>query len=119
MVIDADTGTAKADFAAGDHLHEVMAIPGADLVLTTTGGDATARILNAADGALIASVPTAKDPDAAIYDPASGLVLVMGGDSGEITFVDVKAAKAVGSLVVVGALEFPALDGKGKLFVNI
>ena len=119
MVIDADTGMAKADFAAGDHLHEVMAIPGADLVLTTNSGDATARILNAADGALIASVPTTKDPDAAIYDPASGLVLVMGGNSGEITFVDVKAAKAVGSLVVGGALEFPALDGKGKLFVNI
>ena len=119
MVIDADTGTAKVDFAVGDHLHEVMAIPGADLVLTTNSGDATARILNAADGALIASVPTAKDPDAAIYDPASGLVLVMGGNSGEITFVDVKAAKAVGSLVVGGALEFPALDGKGKLFVNI
>ena len=119
MVIDADTGKAKADFAAGDHLHEVMAIPGGNLVLTTNSGDNSARILNAADGSLIASVPTAKDPDAAIYDPAGGLVLVMGGDSGEITFVDVKAAKAVGSLVVGGALEFPALDGKGRLFVNV
>ncbi len=119
MVIDADTGKAKADFAPGSHLHTVMAIPGSDLVLTTNSGDSSARILNAADGSLIASVPTAKDPDAAIYDPASRLVLVMGGDSGEITFVDVKAAKAVGSLVVGGALEFPALDGKGRLFVNI
>ena len=119
MMIDIDADKVKADFAPGDHLHTAMAIPGSDVVLTTNSGDSSARIFNAANGSLIASVPTAKDPDAAIYDPASGLVLVMGGDSGAITFVDVKAAKAVGSLVVGGALEFPALDGKGRLFVNI
>ncbi len=119
MMIDADTGRVTPDFAPGSHLHTAMAIAGSDVVLTTNSGDDTARILSAADGRLIASVPTAKDPDAAIHDPASGLVLVMGGDSGTITFVDYKAAKAVGSLVVGGALEFPALNGKGRLFVNI
>ncbi len=119
MMIEADTGKVTANFAAGTHLHSVLTIPGSDRLLTTNSGDDSARLLNAADGALIASVPTAKDPDAAIYDPSSGLVLVMGGDSGTITFVDVKAAKAVGTLVVGGALEFPALDGTGKLFVNV
>lgn len=118
MMIDVDAGVAKADFAPGSHLHAVLPIPGQDRLLTTNGGDSTARIYNAADGALIASVPTAKDPDAAIFDPKSGLAYVMGGDSGTITVVDVKTAKAVGSLVVGGALEFAALDGKGRLFVN-
>ena len=118
MTIDADTGAVKAEFAPGSHLHAVVPIPGQDRLLTTNSGDSTARIFNAADGALIASIPTAKDPDAAIFDPKSGLAYVMGGDSGAITVIDVAAAKAVGSLVVGGALEFAALDGKGRLFVN-
>ena len=115
--IDIATGVLTPHFAAGDHLHAVLSIPGADLILTTNSGDNTARILKD-DGTLIASVPTAKDPDAAIFDPASGLVYVMGGDSGVVTFVDPKAAKAVGSITVGGALEFPQLDGLGRLFIN-
>jgi DNA-binding beta-propeller fold protein YncE len=118
MEIDADTGKTNPTFAAGDRLHAVVVVPGADVLVTTNSGDNSARIINAADGRLIASVPTAKDPDAAVYDPSSGLVLVMGGDSGAITVVDVKKAKALGDIVVGGALEFAAVDGKGRLFVN-
>jgi len=119
MMIDAETGAVKADFASGDHLHAVLPIPGRSLLLTTNSGDNTARLIDANSGVPLASIPTAKDPDAAIYDPASGRVLVMGGDSGEITIVDIAGRKAVGSISVGGALEFPALDGKGKLYVNI
>ncbi len=118
LSIDTRTGAVRPDFAAGARLHAVVPIPGSDLLLTTNSGDNTARILSAADGHTLASVPTAKDPDAAIYDPASGLVLVMGGDSGEITLVDPKAARATGAIVVGGALEYPALDGHGRLYVN-
>ena len=118
MMIDAQTGVVNAAFAPGSHLHAVVPIPGQDRLLTTNSGDNTARIFSAADGALIATIPTAKDPDAAIFDSKSGLAYVMGGDSGVITVVDVKAAKATGSLVVGGALEFAVLDGKGRLFVN-
>ena len=118
MMINADTGAVTGNFAPGARLHAVVPIPGSNLLVTTNGADNTARIFNTADGKLIASVATAKDPDAAIYDPSSGLVLVMGADSGEITMVDPKAAKAVGSITVGGALEFAALDGKGRLYVN-
>jgi hypothetical protein len=66
----------------------------------------------------VASIPAAKDTDSAAYDPSSGLVVVIGGDSGEITLVDPKAGKAVGSIVLGGALEFAVPDGKGKVFIN-
>jgi DNA-binding beta-propeller fold protein YncE len=119
IAIDADTGKANLAFAAGDRLHAVIPIPGTQLLLTTNGGDNTAHIISAADGSLVASVPTGAKPDAAIYDPASKLALVMDAGSGEITLVDVKAAKSAGTIAVGGSLEMPALDGKGRLYVNV
>ncbi|MDQ2861609.1 MAG: PQQ-binding-like beta-propeller repeat protein, partial [Pseudomonadota bacterium] len=119
MAIDADTGKLTADFAAGAHLHAVVSVPGTELIVTTNSGDDTARVLSAADGKLIASIPTAKGPDGATYDPSSGLVMVIDGDSGEVTMVDPKAGKAVGSIKVGDSLEFPAADGKGRLYINV
>lgn len=119
MEIDADTGKSNPQFATGDRLHAVEAVPGSTVVVTTNGGDDSARILDAADGHLLASVHTGAKPDAEVYDPASGLMLVMDAGAGDITMVDVKARKAVGSIPVGGSLEFPALDGKGRLYVNV
>jgi DNA-binding beta-propeller fold protein YncE len=116
--IDADTGAVTPAFAQGNHLHAVTPVPGTDRIVTTNSGDNTAKILDATTGALIASVPTADDADSALYDPASGEVLIVGGDSGQIDFLDPKAAKVTASIKSGGKLEFLALDGHGKLFVN-
>src|SRR5579863_7983808 len=43
MLIDADTGKVKADFAKGDHLHAVVPVPGTDRVVTTNSGDSSAK----------------------------------------------------------------------------
>jgi DNA-binding beta-propeller fold protein YncE len=119
MAIDADTGAVTADFAQGAHLHAVVPVPGTNLLVTTNGGDASAKVLDATDGKLIASVPTAKDPDGATYDPSSGMVVVVNGDSGLVSLVDPNSAKVVGTITVGSGLEFPAADGRGKLYVNI
>jgi hypothetical protein len=119
LAIDAASGALNANFAAGDHLHAVVPVPGQGVIVTTNSGDSSARILDAADGHLIASVPTAKDADGAIFDPSSGLVIVVDGDAGEVTLVDPKAHNSPGSITIGDSLEFPAVDGKGKLFVNV
>lgn len=119
MMIDADTGKVNADFAQGSHLHAVVPIPGTDLIVTTNSGDNTARVISAIDGKLLASIPAAKDTDSAVYDAASGLLIAIGGDSGEISLVDPKARKAAGSIVLGGVLEFGVVDSKGKLFINV
>jgi len=119
MLIDADSGKARPDFAKGDHLHAVVPVPGMDRIVTTNSGDNTAKVIDTRSGALLASIPTAQDADSAAFDPATGMVVVIGGDSGEITLVDPKALRAVGSIKVGGALEFLAPDGKGGVFVNV
>jgi DNA-binding beta-propeller fold protein YncE len=119
MSIDADTGQVNPRFAVGAHLHSVLPVPGTNILLTTNGADQTAKLLDADDGRLVASIPTPKDPDGAVYDPSSGLVVVVNGDAGMVSFVDPKAAKVVDTVTVGAGLEFPAVDGKGRLYVNI
>ncbi|HEY5106885.1 MAG TPA: hypothetical protein VII73_08950 [Caulobacteraceae bacterium] len=119
MAIDAETGKANPAFAAGNRLHAVVPVPATDRIVTTNSGDNSAKIISAVDGRLLASVTTANDADGAVYDPASGLVLVICGDAGEVDLIDPKAMKLVGSIKVGDKLEFGAVDGKGRLYVNV
>jgi DNA-binding beta-propeller fold protein YncE len=119
LAIDADTGKLTSAFAQGNHLHAVTPVPGTDVIVTTNSGDDSARIISAADGRQLASIPTAKDADGAAYDPKSGLVVVICGDGGALTLIDPKAMKAVGTITVGDSLEFGQPDGAGLFFVNV
>ena len=119
LALDADTGKLNPDFAAGAGLHEVLPIPGTDEIVTTNSRDSSAKIISAKDGSLIASVPVDPDADSAVYDPATKLAVVVNGDPGELTLVDVAARKVAGVIKLEPGLEFAQVDGKGRLFVNV
>jgi DNA-binding beta-propeller fold protein YncE len=96
-----------------------LALPGGDVLVTTNGATNTASLIDATSGKVLAAIATGKKPDAAIFDSFTGLVLVMNGDSGDVTLIDPKTRTSVGSIAIGGALEFAASDGAGKAFVNI
>ena len=100
-------------------MHESLPLPGGALLLVTDGTANVAHLIDPASGAAVADIPTGTKPDAAAFDPATGLALVMNGKSGDVTFIDPTARKAVATVAVGGALEFAAVDGKGRAFVNI
>jgi hypothetical protein len=104
--------------AGGGKMHESLPLGGA-LLLVTDGTANAAHLIDPASGAAVADVPTGAKPDAAVFDPASGLALVMNGKSGDVTFIDPAAHKAVAGVTVGGALEFAAVDGAGRAFVNV
>ena len=116
--IDVDTGVVHGDFAPAMRAHAVVAVPGTGRIVTTNSGDNTAKIIDARSGAVLASIPASADADSASYDQGSGLVVVIGGDSGQVTLIDAKNLKSAGSIAVGGTLEFPQADGKGRLYVN-
>ena len=119
MSVDLATGAVNGTFADAQGSHAAIAVNGGAQVLITNGTTNAATIVDGKTGALLATVPTGKGPDAAILDPASGLVLVMDHAGGDITLVDPKTMKAVGTIPVGGTLEFAAVDGAGKAFVNV
>jgi hypothetical protein len=116
--IDVDSGVVTPHLTDGQHTHEPLVLPGGDALLITNGATASARLVNAADGKLIADIPTAPKPDGAVFDPASGLVITSSG-TGISTLIDPVAKTQVGTITIGGGLEFPASDGLGRVFVNI
>jgi DNA-binding beta-propeller fold protein YncE len=117
--VDLATGKVTGRLVAGARLHAVVPIPHTGLALATAGGTNSAILFDVRTGAVRAEVKTGANPDAAIYEPASRTVWVMNAKDGTITIVDPRAGKAVGTIAVGGALELPALDGRGHLFVNV
>jgi DNA-binding beta-propeller fold protein YncE len=119
-VMTIDLGTkAVGSMAPGVILHDAMPVNGGAEVLVTNGGTATAVFVNAKTGAVVATVPTGKGPDAAAFDPKTGLALVMDHAGGQITLIDPKTHTVAGTIDIGGDLEAAATDGSGKAFVNV
>jgi DNA-binding beta-propeller fold protein YncE len=119
LSLDVVTGKLNPSFAAGNRLHSIAVVPGSSRLVTTNSGDNSVRILNAADGALIKSLTVAEDADGAVYDPVTRLVVVVNGDPSLLTLIDAKRETVAGTIKVGDKLEFLAVDGKGKAYVNV
>ncbi len=106
--------------AAGQHVHAVVPLPGGR-VLFTNGDSNTASVVDGRTGALLGVLPTGRKPDGGIYDPALGQVLVMNGNDGTITRINVRprVPELAGRITVGGKLETPALGAHDRLFVNV
>lgn len=63
-------------------------------------------------------IPAAEDSDAMTFDPSSGHVFVVNGDSGTLTVIDPRTDEAVATVQVGGGLEYVVSGRNGKLYVN-
>jgi YVTN family beta-propeller protein len=118
MAVDLDSGKVEPKLVEGKRLHSVLPLPDGK-ALSTNGGSDNATLFEAVTGKVSATIPTGKNPDATVFDPSSGLALVMNGRDGSISLVDPKTATVTGTIDVGGKLEFAAADGHGRAFVNV
>lgn len=116
---DPKTRKVTAAFAPANWGHAAFAVNGGAELVITNGAKALATFVDATTGAPVAQVATGTAPDDAIFEPKSGLLLVMNHAGGDITLIDPKAHTAVGTIPVGGTLEASAVDGQGHAFVNI
>jgi DNA-binding beta-propeller fold protein YncE len=119
MALDLATKQMKTGLSPGAIQHVAMPVNGGKEMLVTNGGTASAVFADPVSGATIATVPTGAGPDSATLDPKSGLALVMAHVGGDVTLIDTKAHKVVGTVAVGGALEEGAADGSGRAFVDV
>jgi DNA-binding beta-propeller fold protein YncE len=119
LALEVDTKTVTGHLADVQHGHEALPLDQGAMLLVTDSGSNSAHLVDAMSGKLLADVPTGQKPDSALFDPASGLALVMNGRSGDVTLVDPATKAAVGQIAVGAALEFGVSDGAGKVFVNV
>jgi len=119
LALDVDSKSVTGHLADAQHAHEVLPLEQGAVLLVTDSGSNSAHLIDALSGKALAEIPTGQKPDAALFDPASGLALVMNGRSGDLTLIDPASKAAVGQIPVGGALEFGVADGAGRVFVNI
>jgi DNA-binding beta-propeller fold protein YncE len=114
--------------AADGKLLGKIAVPGANgmaIVPALGKGYAGSRSLKAAlvfdlhTFKILKSLPADEDTDAVVYDPASQRVFIMDGDPHNMTVIDTTSDTIVTKIALDGQPEFAAVDGRGKLFVNI
>lgn len=99
--------------------HGVLPIPGSPLVLASNGRADTAVLFDGATGAITATLPVGRKPDAIAWDPVTRTAWVMVPGAGDISVVDPYTAKVVATVHVGGSLELGAADGRGRMYVNI
>lgn len=119
MVVDLETQKVTPAIVPGARVHGVILVPGKGRMVSTNGETNTATLFDTADGKVIAQIPTGIDPDAGIYDPSTGLVLVMDSKGGDATLIDPVAGKVTGTIAVGGELESVDVDGKGRAYVAV
>jgi len=117
--LDVATGTVVGQLAPAQRTHAALVAGTTGMGAVTSGTAGGVVLFDATTGAVKATVPTGPKPDAAIFEPMSRTVLVMDNKVGTVTMVDPVAAKVTGTVAVGGALESPALDGRGMLYVAV
>jgi hypothetical protein len=118
-VIDTVTGKRVGSVGPLDDAHGAVAVPALGKGFATSGGDGVLAVFDLANLRITARITVGRDADAVIYDPATHALLVAVGDAKQLVVVDPRSGTVARKIDLPGAPEFPAVDGRGKVFVNL
>jgi YVTN family beta-propeller protein len=119
MVVDTNTLKQAGDITGLNGIHGVALAPEMNKGFVSNGGDDSVAVFDLKTLKVTDTVKVGGRPDAIIYDPASKHVFTFNAKSQDSTVVDAASGKVLATIPLGGKPEFPASDGKGKVFVNI
>jgi DNA-binding beta-propeller fold protein YncE len=124
--LDLKTGKLTTGLVPGKMTHG-LAVLGDGTLAVDDAATKIVTIFNGADGRAIATIPTADyNPvdgghalDAIVLEPTSGLLVAINGESGLLLLIDVHQGRVVGTVSIGGHPEFAAVNGNGRVYVNV
>jgi DNA-binding beta-propeller fold protein YncE len=120
MVVDLARDSVIGDIPNTPGVHGIALARALGRGFTSNGRDTTVTIFDLKTLAPIARVKvTGRNPDAIVYDPASGRVFTFNGGGANTTAIDGATGAVVGTIDLGGKPEFAVSDGKGTMYVNI
>jgi YVTN family beta-propeller protein len=119
MVVDTKSLKLTADIPELSGIHGVALAPEFDRGFISNGGDNTVTVFDLKTLKKLDSIKVGERPDAILYEPFSKHVFTFNARSKDSTVVDAATGKVIATIALGGKPEFPASDGKGKLYVNI
>ncbi len=116
--IDLKAGKVTGTINVGGITHGAVAIPALGKGYTDDGKAGVAVAFDLKTLKELKRIKVEPDADGIVYDPASGHVLVITGDSGKVGVIDPKSDKLLAEIDGGGPLEFGVLGGNGKFYVD-
>ncbi len=118
MVLDTEKGILAGDIPNTAGVHGVAVARKAGKGYTSNGRDNTVTVFDLKTLKELKRIPVGSRPDAIYFDAASDRVFTFNA-VGDSTAIDVATDTVAGTIKLDGKPEFPQVDGKGTLFVNI
>jgi YVTN family beta-propeller protein len=119
MVVDADSGSVVGDIPDTTGVHGIAI--DSDLLkgFTSNGRDGSVTVFDTKTLKAITKIKVGQNPDAILFDPASGRVFTFNGGSKDATAIDAKGETVAGTVALGGKPETGVSDERGHVFVNI
>ena len=118
-VLDADTGELKGQVTDTAGVHGIAVAADLGRGFTSNGKADTVSIFDLKTLKTTATVPTGKNPDAILYDPATKRVFAFNGGGASATVIDAATGKVEGKIDLGGKPEGAVADGSGNVYVNL
>ena len=118
-VYDTPLGRIVGSIAGTAGVHGVALASELDKGFTSNGRSNTVTVFALSTLKVLATLPAGRKPDAIVFDPRTRRVFAANGDGGSLTVIDAVGNKVLATLDIGGKLEFAAVDGKGRLYVNV
>jgi len=120
MVVDTRSGKLLTEIPGMRHAHGVALVPAQHRGYVSNGDGNSVSVIDLDSLKIVGSIPVSgKNPDAIVYDTASGHLLTMNGRSDTASVIDPTTSKEVATIALPGRPEFALSDGRGHVFVNL
>ncbi len=120
VVLDADTNAVVGRIADLKGVHGVAISPEFSRGFISNGQSGIVTVFDTKTLKKVGDALKAdKNPDAIVYDPATGRVFVFNGGSSSATVIDAELSALVGTVNLQGKPEFAVADGANAIFVNL
>ena len=121
QVVDPAKGTVLAEIPDTNGVHGIALAQDLGKGFTSNGRDNSVTVfdLKTLKVTSVIKLDGGQNPDAIVYDPVSKHVFTFNGRSSNATAIDAEKGTVIGSIPLDGRPEFAAVDGKGKVYVNI
>ena len=118
-VLDTETGKPLGAITDLKGTHGIALDPDGKTGYISDGGANAVIVFDRATYAKLATVPTGTNPDGIVFEPKTKSVWAFNGRSKSVSVISAAERKVTFTTDLPGKPEFPAVDGKGTVFVNI
>jgi len=117
-VVDTASGKLAGTLMVGGVTHGTLILPDGSKGYADDGKAGTVLVFDPRTLAVQKTIKAEPDADGIVYDPATGHVLVITGDSAKVVVIDPRSDTVLARIDGGGPLEFGVADGKGSFFVD-